>query len=77
MIKHCDDVKIKMFLQTIYEESKVDVPYHFLTEEFMKKEEKVDKIIEKLKKKKFQAARSHFSGKAIRTNATIKDLLRI
>jgi len=59
--------KNHMFLRTILEESKINIPCYYESFE-LEKEKKIEEMIENLKKKGFSASRTHFSGKGIRTN---------
>ena len=63
-------IKLEKFLKTLIEESKVEVPYYYLSSDF-KKEKKIDEMIKELKKKGFKASRTHFEGKGIRTNFNV------
>lgn len=81
MIKHDKDKFINFlknkhmqFLETVLEESKIDVPCFYETDEFGKIEQRINEVIEKLKKSGFKASRTHFSGKGIRTNAGIEQI---
>jgi len=72
----------KSLLRTIWKESKIKTfgfyDIHALAKKYkLKKLPKFYDIIEKLKKKGYKAARTHFSDKGIRTNVPIKTLLRL
>jgi tRNA (guanine26-N2/guanine27-N2)-dimethyltransferase len=73
MIDLSNEIKITEFLQLLLDESTIDVPYHY-SDEIFKKQVKMDSLVEKLRKEGFLASRSHFNGKAIRTNAKLKDI---
>ncbi len=73
MIKH--NVH-KDFLETICEESKINIVGFFDTHKFAKKFKivvpKIDQLIKKLKDKGFQASRSHFNPIGIKSNCESK-----
>jgi tRNA (guanine26-N2/guanine27-N2)-dimethyltransferase len=68
----------KEFLQLLLEEEKINIVGFIDIHEYMKKNKKQglshNKVIEKLHKKGFKAARTHFSYKGIKTNADIKKI---
>lgn len=66
--------KNKDFLETLCDESKINVPYYFEIMEFAKIEPRTDYVIKTLKEKSFAVSRTHFSDKGIRTNAPIQKL---
>lgn len=68
------DSRRKEFLNLLLSESKIQVPYHFENSEFIKVEPKFEDVLKKIKKGGFKAARTHFSKKGIRTNASIAQL---
>ena len=72
-----NELKHKHFLETIAEESKIEVPYYFETDEFGSAEPRIEEIIKKLKSEGFNASRTHFSGKGIRTNANFEQIKKI
>jgi len=66
--------KHMQFLETVFEESKIDIPCFYETDEFGTVEPRINEVIEKLKKSGLKASRTHFSGKGIRTNADVEQL---
>ena len=60
--------KHEKFLSRLLEESKINVPFYYEAGELGKESTKIDEIVKELKKKRYKASRTHFSGKGIRTN---------
>lgn len=86
MLKQINKTKVDgetiKLMQILVEESKIKTFGFYDIHKLAKKHKlkhvpKFYLIIEKLKKKKYKAARTHFSDKGIRTNAPIKTLLKL
>ncbi len=75
------DEKNSCFLKTISDESKISslgfYDTHIFSSKFRIHAPKLDFVISALRKKGFRAARTHFSGNGIRTNATSGELTKI
>jgi tRNA (guanine26-N2/guanine27-N2)-dimethyltransferase len=73
--KKTGDFNLIKFLETIKEETKIKVPFYFTTKQFrLKKEPRLNDLINQLNESGFKAARTHFDPKGFRTNANFEEI---
>ncbi len=81
MLEYQDEKKIEKFLKTLYDEAEINaVSFYelpFIAKKLHKNVPKIDFLIKKLKKKGYKASRTHISGQGIKTNASIKELIKL
>lgn len=81
MLKQVVSYETRKLLKTIQEEAKIDTVGFYDLHAIAKKYKwetvpKIEKVIEKIKKKGFKASRTHFSPTGIRTNIKISELIK-
>ncbi|MBR9690819.1 tRNA (guanine(10)-N(2))-dimethyltransferase [Candidatus Woesearchaeota archaeon] len=69
------------FIQTILEESKINLPFFYDIHKIAKKYKigipKTDELISRLKKAGFKASKTHFNIYAVKTDASIEKIIKI